>query len=356
MSDHSKPLRKGWTTGACAASAAKAAFAALTTGSFAAHVTITLPKGETPTFALSTQDQGEGWARAGVIKDAGDDPDVTHGAELLVTVRATPPGTGVTFKAGDGVGTVTLPGLALAVGEPAINPAPRVLITTALNDIAPDPDVEVTVAIPGGEAIAKKTMNGRLGIKGGLSVLGTTGIVVPYSCSAWIHSLHRGIDVARAGGLDHVVAATGSTSEALARARLDLPDHAFLDMGDYVGGVLKYLRSHPLPQLTLAGGFAKLAKMAQGASNLHSSASELNKDTLADWLGELGADIAVRDAARAANTGAQILQLARDANLALGDLVASRARESALATLAGDTDITVWVVDRKGTLVGTAHG
>lgn len=356
MSDTQKTLRKGWTTGACAAAAAKAAFAALKTGVFADPVSITLPKGDTPSFALARAILGEGEATAGIVKDAGDDPDVTHGAEIVVTVQPGAPGSGIAYRAGDGVGTITLPGLPLAVGEPAINPKPREIIAAALAEVAPNPDVVVTVAIPGGAEIAKKTMNGRLGIHGGLSVLGTTGIVVPYSCSAWIHAIHRGIDVARAGGLDHIVAATGSTSEAYARDHLNLPDHAFIDMGDFVGGLLKYLRDHPVAHLVLAGGFSKLAKMAQGASNLHSSASHLDKDRLAAILRDLGADEAVVAQAKAANTGAQILDLAQRHRIALGDRVARGARESARATLAGNTRVSVWVVDRQGTLAGVADG
>ena len=150
-----------------------------------------------------------------MIKDAGDDPDVTHGALICATVRAGAPGTGVTFRAGEGVGTVTRPGLPLPPGEPAINPVPRQMIRDAIAEVAAAAggaaDAEVEISIPGGEALAAKTLNGRLGIVGGLSILGTTGIVVPYSCSAWIHSIYRGIDVARAAGLTHVAGATGAS-------------------------------------------------------------------------------------------------------------------------------------------------
>src|SRR6266446_2392804 len=210
------PLRRGWTTGACAAAAARAAFAALLTGDFPDPVAIRLPRGETPSFPLELAEHHDGAARAGIVKDAGDDPDVTHGALIVAELAWAAPGSGILFRAGEGVGTVTRPGLALAVGEPAINPAPRTMIRETLADLAeangaPPPDLTVTIAIPGGERLAEKTMNRRLGIVGGLSVLGTTGIVVPYSCSSWIHSIHRGIDVARAAGLDHIAAATGTT-------------------------------------------------------------------------------------------------------------------------------------------------
>ena len=224
-----------------------------------------------------------------MVKDAGDDPDVTHGATIIAEVAWAAPGSGIGFAAGEGVGTVTRPGLQLAVGEPAINPAPRARICETLNDLAeangaPPPDVTVTLTIPGGAALAEKTMNARLGIVGGLSILGTTGIVVPYSCASWIHSIQRGIDVARAAGLDHIAAATGATSERAVQRLYALPDHALIDMGDFVGGTLKYLRRHPVGRLTLAGGFAKMAKLAAGHLDLHSSKSRVDPATLAEML------------------------------------------------------------------------
>src|SRR5258707_4202786 len=279
-------LRRGWTTGACAAAAARAAFAALLTGRFPDPVTIRLPRGEAPSFPLALAELGEGVARAGIIKDAGDDPDVTQGALVIAEVAWAEPGSGISFRAGEGVGTVTRPGLPLAVGEPAINPAPRAMIRGALVHVAeangaPLPDVTVTIAIPGGERLAERTMNGRLGIVGGLSVLGTTGIVVPYSCASWIHAIHRGIDVARAAGQAHIAAATGTTSERAVQLLYDLPEHALIDMGDFVGGTLKYLRRRPVARLTLAGGFAKLAKLAAGNLDLHSSRSRVDSAALA---------------------------------------------------------------------------
>src|SRR5262249_53442540 len=193
-------------------------------------VSIRLPRGPTASFPLALTELGEGRARAGVVKDAGDDPDVTHGALIIADIGWAAPGSGIAFAAGEGVGRVTRAGLPLAVGEPAINPAPRAMIAGALceaaaDNAAPPPDITVTIAIPGGERLAEKTMNARLGIVGGLSILGTTGIVVPYSCSSWIHSIHRGIDVARAAGLERVAAATGATSERAVQRLYDLLHH-----------------------------------------------------------------------------------------------------------------------------------
>ena len=354
-------LRRGWTTGACAAAAARAAYGALLTGRFPDPVTIRLPRGHTPSFPLALAEREDGHARAGVVKDAGDDPDVTHGATIIADVAWAVPGSGVRFRAGEGVGTVTRPGLPLAVGEPAINPAPRAIICETLSDLAeangaPPPDLTVTLAIPGGEKLAAKTMNARLGIVGGLSVLGTTGVVVPYSCSSWISAIHRGIDVARADGLDHIAAATGGTSERAVQQLYGLPEHALIDMGDFVGGTLKYLRRHPVPWLTLAGGFAKLAKLAAGHLDLHSSRSSVDPDALADILAGFGADAALLAAARASNSAGAILDIAGEWRSALAERVARQVREVALASLSGDVAVEVAIIDRCGAFLARVGG
>lgn len=351
-------MRRGWTTGACAAAAATAAAQALLTGRFPPRITIELPRGARPAFALSQTHLEETMARAGVIKDAGDDPDVTHGAEIIAEIRRAEPGAGIGFEAGEGVGAVTLPGLPLAVGEPAINPAPRKIITANLTRIVErlggGADFTVRISIPGGEEMAAKTMNGRLGILGGLSVLGTTGIVIPYSCASWIHSIHRGIDVARANGVTHIAAATGSTSEAAVRAHYQLPETALIDMGDFAGGMLKYLRGRPVPKLTIAGGFAKLTKLAQGRMDLHSSRSSVDFARLSETLRSAGADEPQTAAARRANTAMEVLKIASDAGLPLADRIAAGAREAALATLSGGTEVEVIIYDRQGVRVGYA--
>jgi cobalt-precorrin-5B (C1)-methyltransferase len=356
-----RPLRRGWTTGACATAGARAAFLALLSGRFPDPVSIRLPRGTTAGFPLALAELSEGRARAGIVKDAGDDPDVTHGALVVTEIAWAAAGSGIGFAAGQGVGTVTRAGLPLGVGEPAINPGPRAMISAALLEVAeengaPAPDVTVTVSIPGGERLAEKTMNARLGIVGGLSILGTTGIVVPYSCSSWIHSIHRGIDVARAAGLDHIAAATGATSERAVQRLYDLPDHALIDMGDFVGGMLKYLRVHPVERLTIAGGFAKLANLAAGYLDLHSARSRVDTAALAETLAALGADIAAIEAARAAAGAAEILAIAGAERETLARLVAARAREVALATLSGETAVEVAIVDRNGSFLARVGG
>jgi len=349
-------LRRGWTTGACATAAAKSAVSALLGGGFEDPVSITLPGGQIPAFALAHQAAGEGWAETGIIKDAGDDPDVTHGATIIARVAHGTKGSGVTFAAGPGVGTITKPGLPLGVGEPAINPVPRQMMTEAIGAICMAqgvaPDIVVTVSVPKGETIAQKTWNPRLGIVGGLSILGTTGIVIPYSCSAWIHSIHRGVDVARAGGLTHLVGATGDASERAARERLGLSDDAFIDMGDFVGGFLKYVRTHPVDRVTIAGGFAKMSKLAQGALDLHSARGTVDLDALADMLQTLGADAQLIDKARTANTANEVLTLARNAGLPLADTVARAAQDAASAIVSSKTKIAILITDRTGTIVG----
>jgi cobalt-precorrin-5B (C1)-methyltransferase len=357
------PLRRGWTTGACATAAAKAAYTALLTGEFPDPVAVSLPRGARVSFALALTRRDASSASAGVIKDAGDDPDVTHGALVVATVRAGAPGSGVIFRAGPGVGTVTRPGLAVAPGEPAINPVPRRMIRDAIAEVAARAnragDVEVEIAIPGGEKLAAKTLNGRLGIVGGLSILGTTGIVVPYSCAAWIASIQRGIDVARAAGLAHIAGATGASSEAAVRKLYDLPETALIDMGDFVGGMLKYVRAHPVPRVTIAGGVAKMTKLAQGLLDLHSKRGEVDLAALAGLAETAGGNADLRARILAANTAAEAFGHAQAAGIGLGDAVAQAARTVA-ARVVESSGIAIDTVlfDRDGKLVGTCspHG
>jgi cobalt-precorrin-5B (C1)-methyltransferase len=309
-------------------------------------VSIRLPRGETPVFAVAHRAEGPGWAEAGIVKDAGDDPDVTHGALIVARVAAS--GGGVAFRAGEGVGIVTRPGLPLAVGEPAINPVPRAMMEEVVAELAAEtgraPDVAITLSVPGGRELAQRTWNPRLGIVGGLSILGTTGIVRPYSCAAWIASIHRGIDVARAAGLQHVAGCTGATSEAAVRRLHGLPEHAMLDMGDFAGGLVKYLRRHPVARLTIGGGPGKLAKLAQGAADLHSGRSATDFGLLADWAGD----------PRVAGAGT-VLQAVALGGPPFVQAIAARARDVVLGWLEGaPVAVDVVVVGRDGAVIGRA--
>lgn len=348
-----RPLRHGWTTGSCATAAARAAFEGLVTGDVPGSVVIRLPGGQTPEFAIATAETGEDFASAGVVKDAGDDPDVTHGALVIATVRRAAPGAGVLFRAGAGVGTVTRPGLPIPPGEPAINPVPRAMIREAIENAAmalgAAGDVVVEISIPGGEELALRTLNGRLGIVGGLSILGTTGIVVPFSCAAWIHTIHRGVDVARALGLPHVAGATGSTSEAAVQRLHGLDETALIDMGDFAGGMLKYLRRHPVPKVTVGGGFAKMTKLGQGLLDLHSRAGAVDMGWLAGLVRQAGGDEALAQAMLSANGANDVLLRSRAAGLDLPGLVAEAAWRTAARALAGaGSELEVVVVDRQG--------
>ncbi|CAI3953811.1 cobalt-precorrin-5B (C(1))-methyltransferase [Commensalibacter papalotli (ex Botero et al. 2024)] len=349
MNQENKQLRYGWTTGACATAAAKAAYHAIHNGFFLDCVEITLPQGKKVTFFLLKKEIiSANCAIASVIKDAGDDPDVTHGAEIIVQIKKIAKGEGIVFKAGEGVGTITKPGLPLAVGEPAINPVPRQMICNALAEITADPDAEVTIGVTNGKEIALKTMNPRLGILGGLSILGTTGIVVPFSCAAWIASIHRGIDVARAEGIDHLIASTGNVSERAAQKLYDAPESALIEMGDFAGGVLKYIKTHPVKKLTLAGGVAKMTKLAQGHLDLHSKRSSVDLNLLVEWVVQLGADEDLVSQIRKANTTAEVFFLCQG-KIPLGDFVAGKAFKIAQQVLVPvSIKLEILLFDRQG--------
>ncbi len=354
-------MRRGWTTGTCAAAATRAACQALFGGGFPDPAAVTLPNGMRPSFALSLRETGPGWARAGIIKDAGDDPDVTHGALVAATVSRGEPGSGVTFRAGPGVGTVTRAGLPVPPGEPAINPVPRAMIAEAVREAAElfgeSGDIAVEISIPGGEKLAERTLNGRLGVVGGLSILGTTGIVVPYSCAAWIDTIHRGIDVARAAGVLHIAGATGSVSEAAVAREYSLPDIALIDMGGFVGGMLKYLKTHPVPRVTVAGGFAKMSKLAEGRLDLHSNRGLAGIPSIASWLRDLGADEALVQTAGKSKTAQEILDLAEKAKIPLANHVAVLAREQVCMILENQgIDAATLIAARDGRIVGRAPG
>lgn len=350
------PLRRGWTTGACATAATKAALTALLTGEFPDPVTITLPKGEQPSFTLAREHLGDDTAQASIIKDAGDDPDVTHGAMITAQLRRAPPKSGVRFHAGDGVGMVTKAGLPIAPGNAAINPVPRQMMTDVVHALCAShgiaPDIDITISVEGGAALAEKTWNPRLGIIGGISILGTTGVVHPFSCAAWIHSIHRGIDVARAAGLPHVLGSTGSTSEDAAKAFYGLPDIALLDMGDFAGGLLKYLRAHPVPKITLVGGFAKITKLAQGALDLHSGRSQVDLTFLEAVARAAGLDDEHCRSIATANTAQEVLALAQAQDIDLAEPVAHHALKTVRDTLRdAPVQAEIMIVDRKGKII-----
>ena len=350
-------LRFGWTTGTCATAAVNAAYTAMVTGAFPERVSVITPGGKEADLEVAFTDQGQDWVKAGIIKDAGDDPDVTHGAMIIACLRQGLPQSGVTFTRGDGIGLITKPGLPIAVGEPAINPVPRQMMAEAIDQLATaldgPRDIIIEISVPDGAKIALKTWNPRLGIEGGLSILGTTGVVRPFSCSAWIASIHRGIDVARANGLIHVSGSTGSTSEKAVIARYNLPEIALMDMGDFVGGMLKYMRRNPVANLTIAGGFAKMAKLGQGAIDLHSARSQVDFTALADLAAACGYD---HDVVTNANSVLDVVQQGTlEMRVELANAIAAAAQKTALGVVAGAAvNIEILVVARDGQINGTA--
>jgi cobalt-precorrin-5B (C1)-methyltransferase len=351
------PLRSGYTTGSCATATSLAAARLLLDGQYHDAVQIVLPKGKQVQMRLEFCRRLTDGAEAGTIKDAGDDPDVTHGALVFSRVRLeTSPG--VRFIAGPGVGTVTRPGLVLAVGEPAINPVPRRMMTEHLlrlaEELGYDGGFEVCVGVEGGEALALKTMNPRLGILGGLSILGTSGIVRPFSCAAYIASIHQGIDVAKTNGYLHIAACTGNASEDTMRRVYQMPDIALIEMGDFVGAVLKHLRKVPVSKLSLCGGFGKISKLAAGHMDLHSRHSSIDLPQLARWAADAGADEALQQAIREANTSQQALAMSAALGIRLGDLVCQHARDFARSVVPAQVQVEVFAIDRQGGIVGTA--
>ncbi len=352
--EHKKPLRSGYTTGACATVTALAAARLLLTGDRATKLSITLPKGQHVEFVLENCEQLDvQQAQASTIKDAGDDPDATHGATVYSRVVLSQQ-SGIQFFAGPGVGTVTRDGLPIAKGEAAINPVPRRMIEEHLTELAQQHNYrggfEVYVGVMNGEEIATQTMNARLGIIGGLSILGTTGIVRPFSCSAYIASIHQAMDVAFANGIQHIAACTGSTSEAHIQQALQLPDMALVEMGDFVGAVFRHLKQVPLQRLTVCGGFGKISKLAAGHKDLHSRASSIDFAFLVQQASACGADKSCQQAIATANTSLEALDYCPE----LGDRICQLAKTVAEASVPQSCVVDVVTVNKQGERVGQA--
>lgn len=307
-----KTLRSGYTTGACAAAAAKAAVRCLL-GAVDEAVEIPFPDGSRHRFALCRVRRLEdGGAMASVVKDAGDDPDVTNGAEIGAEVRWLEGAQSekITLVNGPGVGRVTKPGLAVAVGEPAINPVPRQMICEAVLEALAQEEktknLEITIFVRDGEVLAEKTLNRRLGVIGGLSILGTTGIVRPISAKAWTDTIEASMQVARAAGLTEVILATGRTSEAAVQRMLGLPEEAQVMMGDYLHYALEAAGRHGFTHIHLAEMWAKLVKAALAVPQTHVRNGALETHQAADLLAELGLDQQTAHQLRTANTAREI--------------------------------------------------
>jgi cobalt-precorrin-5B (C1)-methyltransferase len=298
----SKGLRTGWTTGTCASAAAKAAAIGLTTGVGPVEVKVRLPNGDMTAFAV----EAEAPNRCVVVKDAGDDPDCTDGARVTATVEWADE---TELRAGPGVGTITKPGLGLPLGAPAINPVPRRMILAAIAEVTDRP-VVVTFEVPAGEDMATKTTNARLGIVGGISILGTTGIVRPFSTAAYRASVVQQVDVAAAQGERTMVLATGSRSEKAAlRLRPDLPDVCFVEVGDFTGIALRRAAAAGMTDALFVGMAGKITKLAAGVMMTHFHRSKVDGDLLAEVAREAGAPRAVVEAATATETARHFFEV-----------------------------------------------
>ncbi|MBI5237739.1 MAG: cobalt-precorrin-5B (C(1))-methyltransferase [Deltaproteobacteria bacterium] len=365
-----KGLRKGWTTGACAAAGAKAAAQAL----FSRHgkkkrrrtnllISLSLPTGNGALIRVKEVDLGEGIAIALVIKDAGSDPDVTNRAQIVTEVRLNPTRLGqkrarINIKGGKGVGMVTKPGLSVPVGRPAINPVPLKMIRRGVMEAAGEagitPSVTVTVSVPDGERLALKTMNPRLGILGGISILGTTGIVEPMSLSAYTHSISSAINVALASGLEEVVFSTGRTSEKAVERFLKLPEEAFIITGDHMGYALDDASGRKgLKRIYIAGQFGKFTKLAAGHFETHCADSSVELETIAHVCQGLNISDAVLTAVIGANTARQAFFILKDAGLKIAlNSIAKKVRDNAKA-LAKGISVKAVLVDYDGGVITT---
>ncbi len=323
-------------------------------------MSIVLPKGKQVELKISCLLMKQTACRAETIKNAGDDPDVTHGATVFVELRLTAQ-TGVVFKASKGVGTVTKAGLALDVGEPAINRVPRQMMREHLERTAETYQYkggfEVAVGVVDGKAIAQKTMNPKLGILGGLSILGTTGIVRPYSCSAWIASIYQGIDVAKANGITHIAATTGNMSEEAIKQHYGLEDSALIEMGDFAGAVLKHLKKFPIAKLSICGGLGKISKLANQHMDLNSKSSAIDFQHLADTAKSIGASDKLLSVILKANTSIEVLNLCQKEGVDIATALCAKALGFAESIVPSEVNVEVWATNRNGELIAYAgHG
>ena len=353
-----KALREGFSTGSCAAAAAKAATTALLRGAVPAEVTIDLPIGRQATFAVHGGEIEGDVARCSVVKDAGDDPDCTHGAEIVAEVRLRgEPGVGV--DGGEGVARVTKGGLGIPIGAAAITRVPQRMIAesvaAALAAGEHPGGAEILIVVPGGLEMAKKTLNHRLGLLGGISILGTSGIVKPYSTAAYKVSIVNAIDVAIAEGLTEVVVTTGGKSEEYAQRIWPLPETAFVQMGDWVGFTLTYCRKKQLAKVDIAGMIGKLSKVADGEFYTHARQSAVNLEGLAEIAASLGAAEAVVEQIRRGNTAREAQEIALAHGVAgffdrIAERVARNCRDYVERTLVVETVLT----DADGVVLGRA--
>ena len=363
-----KGMRTGFTTGSCAAAASKAATTALLTGNPVDQVTIHLPIGQDADFKMhrcewTDRTPGSEKVLCSVIKDGGDDPDATHGAEICATVSVGPATEdGVTIRGGVGVGTVTFPGTGIPVGQPAVTRVPRRMIIESTLGAAKACGLEsgkgiiVELSVPTGEEVALKTTNARLGVLGGISILGSTGVVQPYSTAAWRASVNLAIDVAATNNLSHMVLATGLQSEAFTRHHLDLPDLAYVGVGIFSGAALKRCVSRGIKRATHVGMVGKFSKMAEGYFVTHVAGNKVDTAFLAGLAGQCGASKELQEEMAATSSARHFGEVALANNqLALFSLMSQMVCDESHKLLgddAGKLIVDAMCFDFDGNLLG----
>ncbi|MDF2570899.1 MAG: cbiD [Sporomusa sp.] len=350
MSD--KPMRKGITTGTCAAAAAKAAVMAWL-GQHVTAVEVISPQGVILVAPVSESRAVEGGGVAWVIKDAGDDPDITNGVKIVAEVMITNE-PGVSIKAGEGVGTVTKPGLAMPVGEPAVNPGPRTMITKAVEDsLPPGKGAIVTIAVPDGERLAARTLNPILGIVGGLSIIGTTGIVEPMSEEAFKNSLVPQISVVQALGYDKIVFAPGKIGQDIAINRYGLPAATVVQTSNFIGHMLENAVKYGMRRVLLFGHLGKIVKVSAGVFHTHNRMADARLETLAAYMAANGApQVAIEEVLASTTTEAAMPIIDRYNMTGVYRILAERASIRAMRYVFGDLTVGTVIVTLKGEILG----
>lgn len=346
-----KVLRRGYTTGTCAAAAAKAAAQMLFSGDIVDSVSVDLPAGNRVALKVREVELCGDTAKCCVVKDAGDDPDITHGARICAMVRKN--GRGVSIRGGDGIGTVTKRGLQVSVGDPAINPVPRKMILKEVGSVLPNNQgVEVTIFVPEGRKLARRTMNKKLGIVGGISIIGTTGIVKPMSDEAFRESLIPQIDIALAEGYGEVVLTPGNIGERNA-VRAGVPGDAVIQTGNFVGFIVERCCEKGVKKALLFGHMGKLTKIAGGVFNTHSRVADARLEIIAAHASLLGADKEITKLILGANTTERALEVLRKNNLnKVLDLIAEKASFRAMEYVDNKMEIGTIILSINGEVVG----
>jgi cobalt-precorrin-5B (C1)-methyltransferase len=350
-------LRTGFTTGTASAASSKAAILAIINQKKIDSVEVTLPKGNTIPITIHSCEFNKNSAKCSVIKDGGDDPDVTHGAEIVVDLSLTVNTKKIEVSGGEGVGIVTKPGLGLEINHPAINPTPKKMIienvTSVAENILKENGIKIIISVPNGKELAKKTDNPRLGIIGGISILGTSGIVIPYSTASFAASVRQNLDVSLAMGNDIVVLTTGGRSEEFAKKIVELPEHSFVQMGDFAGYTIQQCAKKQIKKAYVAGFIGKLAKIAAGVKQTHVKGSKVDTNFLSELAKQCNADENVVNQIKTANSARHVQEIINENNIdGFFDLVCLQVYNQMRNHSEEKVPIEVFLFDFDGKILG----